>query len=84
MAASSFSEAINKSGVNQFVDVPARVSRAFRFTERDENPRFWKIETIATNAHVHRAKIRTLDDLDDEVRGWIDRAYRVGCREHLR
>jgi hypothetical protein len=57
---------------------------AFWFTERDENPRFWKIETIATNAHVHRAKIGSLDELDEEVRVWIDRAYRVGCREHLR
>jgi hypothetical protein len=56
----------------------------FWFTERDEDPRFSKIETITTNAHVHRAKIRSLDGLDDRVRQWIDRAYRVGCREHLR
>jgi hypothetical protein len=56
----------------------------FWFTERDEDPRFSKIETIATNAHVHRAKIRALHELDDDVRQWIDRAYRVGCREHLR
>ncbi len=57
---------------------------SFWFTERDDDPRFSKIETIATNAHVHRAKIRTLDELDNSVRRWIDRAYRVGCREHLR
>jgi hypothetical protein len=56
----------------------------FWFTERDEDPRFSKIETIITNAHVHRIKIRSLDQLDDHVRLWIDRAYRVGCREHLR
>jgi hypothetical protein len=56
----------------------------FWFTERDENPRFWRIETFATNAHVHRAKIRSLDEFDEDVRGWMDRAYRVGCREHLR
>jgi Domain of unknown function (DUF1905)/Domain of unknown function (DUF5655)/Bacteriocin-protection, YdeI or OmpD-Associated len=56
----------------------------FWFTERDNAPRFSKIETITTNAHVHRARIRTLDEMDDTVRGWIDRAYRVGCREHLR
>jgi len=57
---------------------------AFWFIERDEDARFWKIETIATNAHVHRAKIRALDQFDEDVRRWIDRAYRVGCREHLR
>jgi hypothetical protein len=60
------------------------VELGFWFTERDEDPRFARIETIATNAHVHRARIRTLDELDDGVRSWIDRAYRVGCREHLR
>lgn len=56
----------------------------FWFTERVEDPRFSKIETIATNAHVHRAKIRDLAELDDHASRWIDRAYRVGCREHLR
>jgi hypothetical protein len=43
-----------------------------------------KVETVATNAHVHRTRIRSLTELDDTVRAWIDRAYRVGCREHLR
>jgi hypothetical protein len=55
----------------------------FWFTERDGDKRFSRIETIATNAHVHRARIRTLAELDAGVRRWIDRAYRVGCREHL-
>jgi hypothetical protein len=55
----------------------------FWFTERDDRPRFSKIETLATNTHVHRARIRTLDEMDDTVREWIDRAYRIGCREHL-
>jgi hypothetical protein len=56
----------------------------FWFTERDANPRFWKVETISTNAHVHRAKIRALAELDEDVRRWIDHAYRIGRREHLR
>jgi hypothetical protein len=60
------------------------VELGFWFTERDEDPRFTRIETIATNAHVHRTKVRTLGELDGAVRRWIDRAYRVGCREHLR
>lgn len=57
---------------------------SFWFTERDEDPRFSRIETLATNAHVHHARIRTPAELDGTVRRWIDRAYRVGCREHLR
>jgi hypothetical protein len=55
----------------------------FWFTERDEDPRFSRIETITTTAHVHRTRIRAIEELDDTVRRWIDRAYRVGCREHL-
>jgi hypothetical protein len=60
------------------------IELGFWFTERDQDPRFSRTETIATNAHVHRAKIRTLDELDDPFRDWIDRAYRIGCCEHLR
>jgi len=60
------------------------IELGFWFTKRDEDPRFSRIETITANAHVHRAKIRNLDELDDSVRRWIDIAYRVGCREHLR
>ena len=60
------------------------IELAFWFTKRDEDPRFWKVETIATNAHVHRAKIHKLEEFDDGMRRWIDRAYRVGCREHLK
>jgi hypothetical protein len=56
----------------------------FWFTERDEDRRFFRIETIATNAHVHRTRIHSLAELDGRVRRWIDRAYRIGCREHLR
>ena len=60
------------------------IELAFWFTKREDNPRFSKIETIATNAHAHRAKMRNLEELDDTVHRWIDVAYRVGCREHLR
>jgi hypothetical protein len=65
--------------------IPKRnhIELAFWFTQREDNPRFSKIETIATNTHVHRAKIRNLEELDDSVHRWIDVAYRVGCREHL-
>jgi hypothetical protein len=55
----------------------------FWFTERDDDAGFSKVETLATNAHIHRAKIHTLAELDERVRRWIDRSYRVGCREHL-
>ena len=76
-----------KAGNGFCFDPVARLSgraEAFWFTKREDNPRFSKIETIATNAHVHRAKIRNLEELDDSVRRWIDVPSRVGCGEHLR
>jgi hypothetical protein len=65
--------------------VPKRdhVELAFWFTRRENDARFAKIETIATNVHVHRTRIHRLEQLDDSVRRWLDAAYRVGCREHL-
>lgn len=66
--------------------VPKRdhIELAFWFTERDPSPRFTRIETFTTNAHVHRVRIHALDELDAAVRRWIDRSYHIGCREHLR
>jgi hypothetical protein len=55
----------------------------FWFTERDDHPRLSKVETISTNTHIHNVRIRELHELDDDVRRWIDRSYRIGRREHL-
>jgi hypothetical protein len=66
--------------------VPRRdhVELGFWFTEREEHPRFSKVETLATNAHIHNVRVRTAAELDDDVRRWIDKAYHVGRRDHLR
>jgi hypothetical protein len=51
---------------------------------RLESRRFRKIETVSPKNHVHHFKIEQVDDIDDEVRAWLQEAYRVGRQEHLK
>jgi hypothetical protein len=55
----------------------------FWLTRRIEHPRIRRIETIYPNAHVHAVRVSSLDELDDELSGWLEEAYAVGCQEHL-
>lgn len=50
---------------------------------RLEHPRFRKIQTISPRNHVHVFRILTLADIDQDFRGWVAEAYRVGRQEHL-
>lgn len=51
---------------------------------RLENPRFTKIQTISPRNHVHNFQIRDVSELDDEVLGWLEEAYKVGLQQHLK
>lgn len=51
---------------------------------RLDSPRFRRIESLAPNSHVHHFRIASLDELDEEVAGWLQEAYRVGAQEHLK
>lgn len=50
---------------------------------RLENSRFSIIESLSPRNHVHQFSIRSLEDLDGEVRSWLEEAYKVGAQEHL-
>jgi hypothetical protein len=50
---------------------------------RYEHPRFRRIESFSPRNHLHRFRITSLDELDDEVAAWIAEAYRVGEQRHL-
>lgn len=51
---------------------------------RIENPRFTKILSISPRNHVHYFRIRSIEELDEEVEGWLREAYAVGEQKHLR
>jgi hypothetical protein len=50
---------------------------------RYEHPRFRRIDSISPRNHVHHFRIRSPDELDDEVAAWIAEAYLVGEQRHL-
>jgi uncharacterized protein DUF5655 len=50
---------------------------------RLERPRFRRIETFSPRNHLHAFRLVTEAEIDDEFRGWLAEAYRVGNQEHL-
>lgn len=52
--------------------------------ERLENRRFYKIESFSPKNHRHCFAIRSIEELDREVAGWLGKAYKVGKQKHLR
>ena len=46
--------------------------------------RFEKIETYSPRNHVHVFRLRSEDDLDEQFRGFIRDAYKVGRQAHLK
>ena len=55
----------------------------FWLKRRIQSPRFAKVELIPPGNYIYSLHVRTLEDLDDEVRGWLREAYRVGRQDHL-
>ena len=48
---------------------------------RVESPRFHKIETISPDVHTHILRITDVEQLDEEVEGWVKEAYAAGRQE---
>lgn len=69
--------AVNKLGLN---GLDAHVI----LTRQLDHPRFLRIEKISPTCFVHHFRIKQVSELDDEVRAWLQEAYRVGKQEHLK
>jgi hypothetical protein len=50
---------------------------------RLESPRFRKVESFSPRNHLHQFRLEGLDEVDEEVAGWLAEAYRVGEQRHL-
>jgi hypothetical protein len=44
------------------------------------SPRIQRIEAYGLSSYGHFLDIVSLEQLDDELRGWLCAAYRVGCQ----
>ncbi len=58
------------------------MSFSFWLKERIDSPRFRKVVLYGRTDWVHHLRINSLDDLDDEVQGWLCRSYQVGCQRY--
>jgi hypothetical protein len=52
-------------------------------SRRLEHPRFSRIEKMTPKCYVHHFTIQSIDDCDEELRGWLCEAYKVGSQERL-
>lgn len=68
----------------RFAGISALSSRGmslhFWLKERVDSPRFARVEHLGGRDWIYRVRIERLEDLDDEVQGWLCRAYEVGCQ----
>jgi hypothetical protein len=57
------------------------MSLNFWLKERIESPRFRKVDYYGHRDWVYFLRLTSLDDLDDEIQGWLCRSYEVGCQK---
>jgi hypothetical protein len=50
---------------------------------RLESPRFRSVQTFSPRNHLHAFRLETVEDIDDEFRGWLAESYAVGEQKHL-
>lgn len=56
----------------------------FVLAERIEHPRFESVQTFSPRNHLHNLRLRSISEIDEDVRRWIRAAYEVGEQRHLR
>lgn len=56
---------------------------ALALPKRRNHPRFYKIESYSLHFHGHRFRVKSPDDLDAELQGWLREAYTVGEQKQL-
>ena len=54
---------------------------SFWLKDRIESPRIKRIEHYGGNDWGYHVRVERIDDLDDEVQGWLCMAYQVGCQQ---
>ncbi len=50
---------------------------------RRSSPRFKKIYEVSPRNQVHEFRLRSADEVDEQVADWLREAYAVGRQEHL-
>jgi hypothetical protein len=63
------------------VDLPF-VWQEIWLKERIHSRRLRKVVLFGRSDWVHHLRMNSLDDLDNEVQGWLCRSYQVGCQRY--
>ena len=51
--------------------------------EHVDSAKFYKVEHLGVNDHIHRFRLYSESDIDSEFRGHMGLAYQIGQRKHL-
>lgn len=62
-----------KPGLGGFLDLKRQV----------DDERFSTVEPYTKRLFIHKLRLSSIDQLDDEFRGWLEDAYQVGAGRHL-
>jgi hypothetical protein len=49
-----------------------------------ESPRFTRVQVFSTHNVLHGLRLHAVDEVDDELAGWLREAYAVGQQQHRR
>jgi hypothetical protein len=49
-----------------------------------ESPRFTRVQVFSPHNVLHGLRLRAVDEVDDELAGWLREAYAVGEQRHRR
>jgi hypothetical protein len=72
---------VRSAGVRSISDRGMTVG--FWLKRRIESPRFTRVEHLERNDWIYTFRVRSPEELDDEVRGWLRESYDVGSQRHL-
>ena len=50
---------------------------------RRDEPRFRRVQSLSPRNHVHAFRIARVDEVDEQVAGWLAEAYELGMQRHL-
>ena len=67
----------NKSGFAGVHPRKTYINLVIRTSYKIDSPRVQKSEQVSKNRFHHTLKLETVDDIDDELLGWLKEAYQL-------
>lgn len=52
----------------------------FWLKEKVESPRFTRVQYLERRDWIYKLRVKSLEEMDDELQQWLCEAYQVGCQ----